>query len=88
MMGDRQFASRAVSEWLDPLGVIILGTVGISVLTVIAMLYVAHQNDLERNAFQKVCVDSGGYPVVTYSYIKGSKDGRLCINPSAIIEVN
>jgi hypothetical protein len=52
------------------------------------MLYVAHQNDLERNAFQKVCVDSGGYPVVTYSYIKGSKDGRLCINPSAIIEVN
>ena len=87
MMGDRQFASRSVLAWIDPLGVLLFSVSTIAVLGAITLLYVAHQNDLERTAFQKECVDAGGVPVVTYTYIKGSKDGRLCINPSAIIEM-
>lgn len=87
MMGDRNFASHAVAEWLDPMGVILFSMIAIAVLGTVSLFYLAHQSVLEREAFEKVCVDAGGYPVETHIYIKGSKDGHLCINPSAIIQL-
>ena len=87
MLNDRQFASRSILSWIDPLGVILFIVITIGVLSSISLLYLSYKNDIERTAFQKECVDAGGVPVVTYTYIKGSKDGRLCINPSAIVEL-
>lgn len=87
MMGDRNFAASAISEWLDPLGVLLFSIITIAVLGSVSLFYLSYQNDMERAAFQKVCVDAGGVPVITYQYVKGEKDGRLCINPSAIIQL-
>lgn len=72
----------------DPFGVLLFSLITIVLLGSISLLYVTHQHDLKSKAFTQVCVDAGGVPVITYNYVKGSKDGHLCINPSAIIEVN
>lgn len=71
----------------DPFGVLLFSVITIVVLGSIAMLYTAHQYDLKAKAFTHECVDAGGLPVITYQYVKGSKDGHLCINPSAIIQL-
>jgi hypothetical protein len=87
MMGDRNFAAAAVSEWLDPVGVILFSTVTLIVLGAIALFYIAHQEDLARQTFKEQCIDAGGVPTYTFDYVKGSRDGYLCINPSAIIKL-
>lgn len=42
----------------------------------------------ERHAYKIKCIDAGGAPVAPFDYVKGHGEGYLCINPSAIIEVN
>ena len=81
------FAAAAAAEMLRPLSILV-GSLGILfVLGMGTLYYLAHNEDLVRKAYQQHCVDAGGVPVATYSYIKGSTDGRLCINPSAIIQL-
>lgn len=87
MMGDRNFAASAVSEWLDPLGIILFSFITLVVVGSITLLYVSHQRDQKSIEYSHACVDAGGLPVITHSYVRGSVDGHLCINPSAIIQL-
>lgn len=41
----------------------------------------------DQKRFKAKCVDAGGVPTMPYDYVKGHGEGNLCINPSAIIEV-
>lgn len=56
------------------------------------MLYtaitVSNQRMDEHKSFKAKCIDAGGAPVSPFDYVKGHGEGYLCINPSAIIEVN
>ena len=47
----------------------------------------AQQQD-EKKAYKAKCIDAGGVPTAPFDYVKGHGEGYLCINPSAIIEVN
>lgn len=87
MTNDRNFAGHVIAEWLDPIGVLFFSFVLLFLLGIGSLWYLAFQNVKEGEAFQKVCVDAGGVPVSTHFYVKGSQDGRLCINPSAIIQL-
>ena len=42
----------------------------------------------EKKAYKAKCIDAGGVPTAPFDYVKGHGEGYLCINPSAIIEVN
>lgn len=46
------------------------------------------QERKEHKEFKAKCIDAGGAPVAPFDYIKDHGEGYLCINPSAIIEVN
>ena len=41
----------------------------------------------EKKAYKAKCIDAGGVPTAPFDYVKGHGEGYLCINPSAIIEV-
>jgi hypothetical protein len=82
---DKGFASK-VGE-LELANILFFGFCTIAFLGVLTIMYLAFSTDTERHAFQKECVDMGGIPVITYEYVKGSRDGHLCINPSAVIEL-
>lgn len=42
----------------------------------------------EKHAYKAKCIDAGGAPVAPFDYVRGHGEGYLCINPSAIIEVD
>ena len=50
-------------------------------VTVIAFIYVIGNNIIYKHLWVEKCKDGGGVTVTT-------PDGYLCINPSAIVEVN
>jgi hypothetical protein len=87
MLNDPQFASRSVSEWIDPLGVILLSTVGLVTIGFIVLMYHAHQLDNANQAFQERCLEAGGVAVIPYPGLKSKNNGQFCINPSAIIQL-
>ena len=45
------------------------------------------ENQKNHNEFKIKCIEAGGNPVSPFEYVKGHGEGYLCINPSAIIEV-
>ena len=55
-------------------------------------IYAAHEMSQkhvdEKKAYKAKCIDAGGVPTAPFDYVKGHGEGYLCINPSAIIEVN
>lgn len=87
MLNDPQFASRSVSEWLDPLGAILLSFIALIVLGFIVGVYQAHKMDIANQAFQERCLEAGGVAVIPYPALKSKHNGQFCINPSAIIQL-
>ena len=46
---------------------------------------IREHNQIET--FKHECIDAGGYPVAPFDYVRGHGEGYLCINPSAIINM-
>ena len=72
------------------------GIILFSVLGIVALLFIwgatvsgarMEKQQEEKKAYKAKCIDAGGAPVAPFDYVKGHGEGYLCINPSAIIEV-
>ena len=76
-------------KWVDIGFASIMTIIVVLMFTMIYAGYQSTSRDMaEHKAFKIACIDAGGYPVTPFEYVKGHGEGYLCINPSAIIELN
>ena len=77
------------TDWTGVLLFAVLGLTAVLLFSSIVMVGIETQrHGEEKKAYKAKCIDAGGAPVAPFDYIKGHGEGYLCINPSAIIEVN